>query len=245
MNITLIRILALVYIVITVIVYGKILDCLAFSKTIDHLGNFLMRFFRTSKYKLKVICCWFIYLGTGLLFALGACILFRDYFSIPVFKFSIHDIPILLLGFISQSSLSCLALLLIKAVVPSLHWEKIIGDVEWVKASKRFPAVVRIIYPMSSSCVEEYLFRGVLYYLLRNIFEGTHNIIIPIIIIAVAFSIEQILNTQTIAQAVGLMIGSLCISIIGCLMIEVTGSITPAVVTHMMFAVFYTKGYDM
>lgn len=58
-------------------------------------------------------------------------------------------------------------------------------------------------------------------------------------------SIEQIFNTQTFAQAIGLMIGSIFVSVIGCLMIEVTGSVVPAIISHMMFAMFYTKGYDM
>lgn len=235
---------ALLYTIVSVIIYGKLLDKLAYSRLIEKVGSFLMLYSKAPKFKIQVVFCWFAYLATGLLLSVAAILLFQDNIGKLYFGFQLSYLPILFYGFIAQITLSCTSLLVIKAFHPTLQWDKVIGNVEWVRVSRQFSSVIRIIYPMSSSFCEELLFRGVLYGIFKELFKE-QGILLPIIIVAIAFSMEQILNTQTLIQAIGLMIGSLFVSVVGCIMIEVTGSVLPAILSHMMFAMFYTKGYNM
>lgn len=235
---------ALIYISVSVLLYGKILDIIVYSPVLEFVGRIFMRFIRLQKFIIQACFCWFAYLFTGFVLSAAGLLIFRpdvtvrDFFSIDFSK-----LPIVLVAFFGQMTLAAMILLLIKGFSPHLEWNEIIGNVGWIKVSKRFPRAVRIIYPMSSAFFEEILFRGVMFSILLGIFKN-QGIWIPLIIVTIAFCVEQILNTQTIIQGIGLAVGSAAISAIGCMLVIATGSYFSAILTHMMFALFYVEGYS-
>ena len=58
---------------------------------------------------------------------------------------------------------------------------------------------------------------------------------------SILFMIEQVVCTQKVKQAIAMSAGSLAISLSGCLMIVITGSIIPAIICHEMYVIFYLK----
>lgn len=234
----------LIFIGIVSIIYGVVLNRLAFSPFLEKTAMYFMRFFRVPKFTLQVVICWIIYLMTGIIAIILATIFFGNHLGEYRWSIKGSDIPIILLGFIAQSSVSALLLLGLKAFKPTLQWDQIIWDIGWIRVSEKLPSFLRVIYPMSSSLVEEILFRCVFYSLLRFYFsDNALGLSLAIMVVSIAFCVEQVLNTQKLIQALAMGLSSLFISIIGCLMIEVTGSFLPAIITHMAFAMFYTQGY--
>lgn len=235
---------ALLYVVISVLLYGKILDIIVYSPVLEFVGRFFMRFIRMQKFIIQACFCWFAYLFTGFALSAAGLLIFRPSVSVgDFFSFHFSSMPIVVIAFFGQMTLAAMILLLIKGFCQRLEWNEIIGNVGWIKISKRFPRAARIVYPMSSAFFEEILFRGVMFSILLEIFKN-QGIWIPIIIVTIAFCAEQILNTQTFIQGTGLAIGSAAISVIGCMLVITTGSYFSAILTHMMFALFYVEGYS-
>lgn len=70
------------------------------------------------------------------------------------------------------------------------------------------------------------------------------GLILPIAISTGLFILQQVLNTNTVIQGVAISSGALVISIVGCLLIEYTGSFLPALICHLLFVIFYLGGSD-
>src|SRR5699024_589015 len=124
-----------------------------------------------------------------------------------------------------------------------VNWVEEIQSIPWIESISYVPNNLGWIIPLVGAFCEETFYRGVVYILLRTVFPSL-GIIIPIIISAVLFSIQQMLNTNTLNQCITMAIGSIAISIIGCLLVELTGSFLPALVAHESFVIFYFKQLD-
>ncbi|MCL2737179.1 MAG: CPBP family intramembrane metalloprotease [Propionibacteriaceae bacterium] len=235
---------ALVYVVVVTILYGIMLNHLATSRILERMAMSLMRFTRAQKFTVQVILAWIAYLGCGIIFMVIGMLCFpggRGQFG---WSLTWTTVLVATLGFLAQSSTSSLGLMGVKAIKPSLRWDQIVWDIGWVSVSEKLPTGLRVIYPMSSSLVEEILFRCVMYPIVRAALGGVPGgTWIAIGIIAVAFCAQQVLNTQTFWQGVAMATGSFAVSVIGCLMMEVSGSYLPTIATHMAFALFYTQAF--
>lgn len=111
-----------------------------------------------------------------------------------------------------------------------------IRDIPWMVGLQQLPRGAAPWAAALGGAVEELFYRGVLLTIL--IVSGMAP---PIAILAAGslFLVQQILQVQTRFQAMVLAAACLAISLVGGLLVVVTGSVIPAVVSHASFVVFY------
>lgn len=85
--------------------------------------------------------------------------------------------------------------------------------------------------------------RGTVYMIHRTYFPEM-GLIWPIVLTTALFTFQQILNTNTVLQGIVISSGAVVISVIGSLLIEYTGSFLPALMSHLLFVIFYLGGSE-
>lgn len=221
--------------------WGKSVDGLAKSKTLNKVALFLMNYFRAPLDKIKFFVIWSCYLVISFAGTIISCSVYGlDLFSF-LFNGNLYDVILYtFIGFIFQFVISSVLLLLFSAVKSDTNWYRVISEINWVKVSFNLPRKIRIMYPTSAAFFEELFFRCSIFLILMTKFSWV-PFPVSMMIVTALFIIEQVVCTQTIKQGIAMAAGSLAISLSGCLMIAITDSIIPAIVCHEMYVVFYLK----
>lgn len=223
------------------VIWGKSVDGLAKSKIVTKLALRLMNYFRAPLDKIKFYVIWFSYIIISISGTIVCCAVYDINLFNFLFSGKTYDIILYtFIGFIFQFEISSALLLIFSILKSDTNWYKIISEINWVKVSFNLPRRIRVLYPTSAALFEELFFRCSVFLVLLLKFDWV-PLPISILIVAVLFIIEQVVCTQKFKQAIAMSAGSLAISLAGCLMIVITGSIIPAIICHEMYVIFYLK----
>jgi membrane protease YdiL (CAAX protease family) len=144
------------------------------------------------------------------------------------------------LAFIAQNSLTGLMMQLLIVAKPTMNvfWE--LTTIRWVRYTMIMPGFMRVISPLGAAVLEEVFFRGAVFLILINNFPQT-GAYFPILVCTALFVVQQVLQTDTLGQALILLIGSTSISVVGCIVTLYTGSFLPTLLCHTAYAFFYLQ----
>ncbi|MBN1982388.1 MAG: CPBP family intramembrane metalloprotease [Chitinivibrionales bacterium] len=182
-----------------------------------------------------------VYWITGIL----AFILFAIYFKphvLGLFSFSPEIVLLSIVGAIAEISvISLINQLITHPILKRFNIDiiKEIDNVYWIDGLSKLPSGLVVLAPGISGFIEESVFRGVIFIIA---FQVLHfPLIVSILLTMAFFTVQQLLQVQTIPQASVIGISSICISLIGSLLVYYSGSIIPAAIAHGSFALFYVR----
>lgn len=163
-------------------------------------------------------------------------------------ELSVNPAYLTALGFFGGVTVTILSTNLMLALLPQLDIPNNINRVAWIEATMEFPKPVVWVFPFMSACVEELFFRGAC--LFAFVSAGIPPLWAALIVTAM-FVANQCYLCDNAVQGVVIGTGSLFISLIGCLMVSMTGSVLPSMAAHAIYAAFFvnsnnsfdTKGY--
>lgn len=223
------------------VIWGKSVDGLAKSKIVTKLALRLMNYFRAPLDKIKFFVIWFSYIFISLSGTITCCIVYNINLLDFLFSDNVGDILLYaFIGFVFQFEISSVLLLIFSLLKSDTNWYKIVSEINWVKVSFNLPRKIRVLYPTSAALFEELFFRCSIFLVLLLRYDWV-PLPISMLIVAALFIVEQVVCTQKFKQAIAMSAGSLAISLAGCLMIVITGSIIPAIICHEMYVIFYMK----
>ena len=223
------------------VIWGKSVDGLAKSKIVTTLALRLMNYFRAPLDKIKFFVIWFSYIFISLSGTITCCIVYNINLLDFLFSDNVGDILLYaFIGFVFQFEISSVLLLIFSLLKSDTNWYKIVSEINWVKVSFNLPRKIRVLYPTSAALFEELYFRCSIFLVLLLRYDWV-PLPISMLIVAALFIVEQVVCTQKFKQAIAMSAGSLAISLAGCLMIVITGSIIPAIICHEMYVIFYMK----
>lgn len=235
-------IFTIILLIIISVILGLSLSFVADKKFIRDICFFLMKYIKRDYNFIYAFLMAFIYFLNLLIFSVIIS-LFYNVNIFPYFLIKREYIAYIFVGVIGELSLiAVIASFLF--IFPFMRKGKSIGEeissIPWVKSVWSVPPSFRWILVVSSAFLEEVFFRGVLYIMLRVKFPNV-SFIIFIIIVSFIFSVEQVLQTVNFKQGFVLWTSSIVISVVGCLLLEYTGSLIPALVSHISFVIYYFK----
>lgn len=231
----------LVTITLFSVLWGRSVDGLAKSKIINKFALHLMNYFRAPLDKIKFFVIWFAYILISLSGTVVLCFIYEINLFRHLISSSFYDIILYtFVGFIFQFELSAVLLLIFSILKTDTNWYRIVSEINWVKVSFNLPRKIRILYPTSAALFEELFFRCSIFLILLTRFNWL-PLPLMMLIVSALFIVEQVVCTQKLKQSIAMSAGSLAISLSGCLMIVITGSILPAIICHEMYVIFYLK----
>ena len=180
-----------------------------------------------------------IYLGLPVLFGW----LLTKYAGVPfsnVFLISstINPIYLIVVGFIGGVTMSIFATNMMLAVNPKMDIPNNINKVTWIEETLVFPKKIVWLFPFLSASAEEFFFRGACF--LSMLAVGV-PVVWAVAVVTVMFIANQIYLVDNAVQAAVIGAGSLFISIIGCLIVLITGSVLPSMIVHAVYAGFFVS----
>lgn len=186
----------------------------------------------------------FIYYGFGLLAAFLFAIVF-GLGSSTLISFSLAHLGLAVLGAMGEISLSNLLVDLSCRATgqgsPKQFGE--LREIPWIKGLLQLPPKAVPVAAALGGVVEEVFFRGVLLRILTD-----KLLVAPLAAVAIAgalFCVQQLMQIRTAFQAMVICCGCVAISFIGGLLVVLTGSLVPAVLSHASFVVFFmTQGNE-
>lgn len=152
--------------------------------------------------------------------------------------FGVDTIAITLLAVLGASAATAFGMSLLYAIRPTVDVPGAVSNVGWVREVMVLPPRWRWIVPMSSAAMEETFFRGVL---LVGLLAADVPAWVAIALAGLVFTAGQVVLTENLVQAIVLAISSVVLSIVGGLLVVVTGGVIPALVVHAAFAGYYTN----
>jgi Type II CAAX prenyl endopeptidase Rce1-like len=231
-------ILFLVIVTVLSIVWGRI-NRIGYSNLITSVVRFIMPYSKMNAEMIRAYLVWFIYMFTGLVATVA--LLFT--YQVNLLRYLALDpkyFALIPLAFIAQNSLTGLMANLLIVARPTMNLFSELTSIPWVRYSLMMPNVVRVISPLGAAVFEEGFFRGAVFLILIDKFPETGAL--PAILACTAlFVLQQALQTDTLGQALILLIGSTSISVVGCITILYTGSFLPTLLCHAAYAVFYLQ----
>jgi hypothetical protein len=181
---------------------------------------------------------WSIYILAGLLAAV-ALLLTYHVNLIRLLTLDPRYLILIPLAFIGQNSMTGLMMqILILAKPMNVIWE--LTTIPWVSYTMLMPGPMRVISPLGAAICEEVFFRGAVFLILIKTFPQT-GAYLAILVCTVLFIVQQVLQTDTLAQGLILVVGSTSVSVIGCIVTLYTGSFLPTLLCHAAYAFFYLQ----
>jgi membrane protease YdiL (CAAX protease family) len=200
---------------------------------------YAMSFTRAQPRAVQSLLLGAIYYTFGLLVAA----LFAAVCRVPVahlFSWAGFSWPVVVLGIVGSISLSGLLVEVgyrFPARRASEQVAEEIRQIPWIKGIEQLPAAVAPLLAALGGALEELFFRGVV---LTTMTDRYHfSAAIAIAIAGFLFCVQQVLQVRTLSQALLMSWSCLSISLIGGLLVTVTGSVVPAILCHASFAVFW------
>jgi len=184
----------------------------------------------------------FIYYGFGML----AAFLFLIFFGLrasTLISLSVTHLGLAVLGAIGEISLTNLLVDLTCRATGQGGPEQFgeVREIPWIKGLLRLPPSVVPVAAALGGIVEEVFFRGVLLRILTD-----KLLFAPLAAVAITgalFCVQQLIQIRTGFQAMIICCSCVAISLVGGLLVVLTGSMVPAVLSHASFVVFFmTQG---
>jgi hypothetical protein len=180
-----------------------------------------------------------IYLAAGLLAATGLILVTPVGWRDPLrWHLSVPAVALTLLAGLGAAALTTFAMTTIYAIRPGVDIPGAVANVRWIQEILVLPRQVRWLVPMVSAAVEEFFFRGVA---LTGLSAAGAPPWWAIAISGAVFTTGQVVLTETRLQALVLGLSSIVLSVVGGLLVVVTGSVIPAILVHASFAGYYTN----
>lgn len=176
-------------------------------------------------------------------FGFVASALFAVVCRIPVAQlFAWHGFswPVVVLGVIGEISLAGLLVEIGCRIPTRLDTERVgqeVREIPWIKGIEQLPAVTVPLLAAAGGAMEELFFRGVL--LTTMIHRYHFSSAIAIAIAAFLFCVQQVLQVRTSTQALLMTWSCVSISLIGGLLVLVTGNVVASILCHASFGVFW------
>ena len=220
------------------IFWGRI-NRVGYSNFITSIVHFIMKYSRMNAELIRSYLVWSIYMLVGLVAAVALLLTYH----VNLLRFLTLDpryFTLIPLAFVAQNTLTGLMMQLLIVAKPMLNvfWE--LTTILWVKYTLMMPGIVRVIAPLGASIFEEVFFRGAVFLVLINHFPQT-GAWFPILVCTVLFAVQQVLQTDTLGQGLILLIGSMSVSVVGCIVTLYMGSFLPTLLCHAAYAVFYLR----
>ncbi len=147
----------------------------------------------------------------------------------------------IILGVVAAMSLVSVFIIVSLKLAPRMDIASEISRIKWIEGIFQIPKKIAWLLPILSASFEEVFFRGVF---LQGLVSNGMNTVIAVILVTVAFVLNQVLLTDTKIQGLVLGFSSVSISIVGSIMFLASGSIIPSMIMHASFAGFYANGND-
>lgn len=226
------------------IFWGRILwYCDEGSKGVTRVVFFLMTFTRRTFPEIKSMLLSIIYYVFGLFGILFFGFSYHvDVMQLFVFKW--YYVWLSILGIIAEISL---AHFLTNLYLKSMGEKRInpvmeVRNMPWISGILKMPRFFIPIAPALGGMMEEIFFRGVLLLILIRVLSVSSWLSIGFI--TLVFLIEQWIQLRTSVQRFMIGFGSFSISFIGGLLVLISGSIVPSILSHVSFVIFYF-GYSL
>lgn len=179
-----------------------------------------------------------IYYCLGLL----AALLFVTVFDLPItslFALSAAQLGMSILGAAAEISLANLLIDLSCRTIGQSGPERFVevAEIPWIKGLRQLPPSIVPAAAAAGGVIEEFFFRGVLLQLLIPRLPA-----FPMVSVAVSgvlFCLQQLLQVQTVFQAMVIGCSCVAISAVGGLLVVLTGSVVPALLSHASFVLFF------
>lgn len=127
------------------------------------------------------------------------------------------------------------------AVVPGIDIPNNINKVAWIESTMEFPKNIAWVFPFSSACVEELFFRGACLFAFTGVGINPY---IAMLLVTIMFVFNQVYLVDNKVQAIVIGSGSLFLSILGCFVAGITGTVLPSMFAHALYAVFFFRSND-
>lgn len=198
---------------------------------------FALGYTRRASGEVRALLLSSIYYLLGCLIALA----FLGAYALPVsgmLSFSASHLGLAVLGIVAEISLGNLLVGFGAAVIgagPERFAE--IREIPWMKGLRELPAGAVPVAAALGGLVEELVFRGVLLLVLTERLGAA-----PWLAVAVTgalFCLEQLVQVRTMFQAMVIGSGCAAISLVGGLLVVITGSVIPALLCHASFVIFF------
>ena len=216
--------------------WGRI-NRIGYSKPITSIVRSVMNYSRMNSEMIRAYLVWSIYLLVGVIAAVALLLAYRVSL-VHWLALERRYLGVVPLAFIAQNSLTGLMMTLVMAARPTMNISSEITSVPWIKYTLTMPAPVVVLSPLCAAVVEEVFFRGAVFLILVQQFPET-GVYVPILVCSVLFAVQQVLQTDTLGQGLILAIGSISISVVGCIVTLYTGSFLPTLLCHAAYAVFF------
>jgi membrane protease YdiL (CAAX protease family) len=208
------------------------------SQAIRRWVFFAMGYTRRPFSEVRALVLSAIYYALGLLASLLLALAFRLPVS-SLISFKASYIALSLLGIVGEISLANLLIDLSVRLTGTAGPERFaeIREIPWMKGLYQLPPAV---VPVAAACgglVEEIFFRGVVLRVMSDRLSAA-----PMIAIAIAgtlFVFQQLVQVRTAFQALVIGSGCVAISLVGGLLVVLTGSTVPALISHGSFVLFF------
>ena len=224
--------------VVISLVWGRLLWYLdEHSASFRRCVFFLMGFSRLGVGEVRALLLSVSYYGLGLL----AALLLAFAFSLEVsslLSFVGSHVGIMALGVVAEISLANLLIdLSCRVTCQGSRRFADIAEIPWMKGLRQLPPVAVPFAAAMGGVVEEFLFRGVLLSILTD--QLMLNALAAVAITTILFCLQQLMQLRTPFQAMVILCGCVAISLIGGLLVIVTGSVLSSLVAHASFVVFF------
>jgi membrane protease YdiL (CAAX protease family) len=220
------------------VLWGRI-NRIGYSKFITSIVHFMMMYSRMSAELVRCYLVWSIYMFVGLVSTVALLLTYRVGF-LRFLALEPRYFSLIALAFIAQNSLTGLMMQLLIVAKPRMNVFRELTSIPWVRYTLMMPGAMRVISPLGAAIVEEVFFRGAVFLTLINNFPQT-GAYLPISVCTALFVLQQTLQTDTLGQGLILLVGSVSISIVGCIVTLNTGSFLPTLLCHAAYAFFYLQ----
>lgn len=231
-------ILFLIIVTVASFCWGRI-NRIGYSKFITAIVHYIMKYSRMNAELIRSYLVWSIYMCVGLFAAVASLLIYR----VNIVCFLALDpryLTLIPLAFIAQNSLTGLMMNVLVLAYPMMNviWE--LTTIPWVSYTLMMPGIMRMISPLGAAICEEVFFRGAVFLILIKHFPQT-GAYFPIFVCTVLFALQQVLQTDTLAQGLILLVGSTSVAVVGCIVTLYTGSLLPTLLCHTAYAFFYLR----
>lgn len=198
---------------------------------------FLLSYTRRGAEPVRALLLSGLYYGLGLLSALLLAVIWRLPLA-PLMSVDSSHVALVLLGVLAEISLAHLlisAIFVVRPVSPERFGE--MQEIPWIVGLRHLSSFLRPLAAATGGVVEEIFFRGVVLAILL----GPMAVPAPaaVLLAAALFLFQQLLQVQTPLQRVIVGTGCVVISLVGGLLVVLTGSVVPAVLCHASFVIFF------
>lgn len=198
---------------------------------------FVLSYTRRSAEQVRALLLSGVYYGLGLLSALLLALIWRLPLG-PLWVVESSHVALILLGVLAEISLTHLlisAIFLVRPIDPKRFGE--MQEIPWIMGLRHLSPLMRPLAAATGGMVEEVFFRGVVLAILL----GPMAVPAPtaVLLAGALFLFQQLLQVQTPLQRIIVGAGCVVISLVGGLLVVLTGSVVPAVLCHASFVIFF------